>query len=179
MAEPSQSRLWLMRAAYVGLCTLIILFHLLPLETTPRRWVAPDLLLALSFVWVTRRPDLVPILSIAFVMLLADLLLQRPPGAWAALTVGACEWLRRRGPALREMPFAAEWGNVAVATVGVILGYRLLLGLTMTGQAALSLSMIQMMMTLAAYPFVALVSQFVFGIRKFAPGEVNALGHRT
>jgi hypothetical protein len=37
----------------------------------------------------------------------------------------------------------------------------------------------QMVMTILAYPFVAIGSQFLFGVRKQAPGDVDALvGHR-
>ena len=48
MAEFTASRLWLMRLAFVGLCVLLIYLHLLPLETTPRRWAGPDLIVALA-----------------------------------------------------------------------------------------------------------------------------------
>ena len=70
-----------MRAAFVGISLLIMFFHLLPLETTPRRWAAPDLLVCLCFAWALRRPDYVPALAVAGVMLLADLMFQRPPGS--------------------------------------------------------------------------------------------------
>ena len=68
------------------------IFLLLPLQTTPRSLAGPDLLLAFAVAWCLRRPEFVPPLALALAFLLADLLLQRPPGLWALLalfTVGS------------------------------------------------------------------------------------------
>ena len=70
MAELSTSRLWLMRLGFVALALVIMFFHLLPLDTVPRRWAPPDLLVAFVFAWALRRPDYVPILSLAIILLL-------------------------------------------------------------------------------------------------------------
>jgi rod shape-determining protein MreD len=48
MNDQSQTRLWLMRAAFVLLALLILFFHLLPLDTTPSRWAGPDLVLGFA-----------------------------------------------------------------------------------------------------------------------------------
>ena len=44
--------------------------------------IGPDLLIAFAFAWSLRRPEYVPSLLLALLFLLADLLLQRPPGLW-------------------------------------------------------------------------------------------------
>ena len=46
-------------------------------------------------------------------------------------------------------------------------------------QAPLGLSIMQLVMTLIAYPVVVLLTQTVFGVRKLAPGDIDPLGGRT
>lgn len=179
MARFPASRLWLMRAAFLGLALLIIFFHLLPLDTVPRRWAPPDLLIAFAFAWSLRRPDYAPALSIAAVMLMADLLFQRPPGLMAALVVLGSENLKNRAGGLREASFAGEWLAVCLTLLGVTVLNRLALALLAVEQAQLSLSLVRMLLTMAAYPVVALVTQSVMGVRKLAPADAEALGGRA
>jgi rod shape-determining protein MreD len=178
MAEGQASRLWAMRGAYAGLALVLVLFQLLPLETTPRRWAPPDVLLLLTLCWAARRPDYVPVLSVAAVMLLTDLLFQRPPGLWAALAVVGTEYLRRASRGLRDASFAFEWFTVALVIAAMTFGNRMVMALTMTSQIPLLLNMIQMTMSILFYPVVAAASHLLFGVRKTQPGEVNALGQR-
>ena len=72
MSENLTTRLWLMRAAFVALALLVIFWQLLPMETVPRRFTGPDMLLVMCVLWVLRRPDYAPPVAIAGVMLLAD-----------------------------------------------------------------------------------------------------------
>ena len=65
MAERNTSFLWMMRAVYLGLCIFVIFLHLLPLDTQPRAWAGPDLMLALTFAWTLRRAEYVPPLLVA------------------------------------------------------------------------------------------------------------------
>src|SRR6056297_679498 len=168
MAERKRHNRWLMRLLYVALCLALIFLHLLPLETLPRGWAGPDLLLALTFAWLLRRPDYVPPLLIAAIFLLADLLFQRPPGLWAAMVLLGSEALRAREPGLRDLTFAVEWLSVVTTLVAM-----------MVDQAPLGLSLMQVIATLLVYPLVAIVSKMVFGVRKIAPGDIDALGSRT
>ncbi len=175
MADRAISHLWLMRFIWLGLCLVLIILHLLPLDTTPKGWAAPQLILALTFAWVLRRPDYVPPLMIALVFLLTDFLFQRPPGLWAALVLISSEALRARATRLRDLAFAAEWLHVAITLVIITLIYRVVLMLLLIDQAPLGLSLIEMIMTLIAYPLVVLISQILFRVRKLAPGDVNAM----
>ena len=179
MASLSPSRLWLMRAAFLGLAFLIMFFHLIPLDTVPRRWAPPDLLIAFSFAWCLRRPDFAPALSIAGVMLMADLLFQRPPGLMALLVVLGSEYLKTRAGGLREASFVGEWLAVCLTLLAITVLNRLVLGLLAVEQAQLSLSLIQMVMTMVAYPPVVLVTQSLMGVRKPAPSDADALGGRA
>lgn len=178
MAESFIQRYWLMRALYLILCIILILMHLLPLDIQPSNWTGPDLILAITFAWVLRRPDYVPVLLIALVALAMDLLFQRPPGLWAACVVMGAETLRNRAPMLRDLSFAAEWASVASTMVAITLAYRLVLAVLMVDQAPLGLSLMQMLFTLMVYPVVAFLSHTVMGVRKLTPGDLDAMGKR-
>ena len=154
-------------------------FHLIPLETVPRRWTAPDLLVAFAFAWGLRRPEYAPALSIAAAMLMADLLFQRPPGLMALLVVLGSEYLKNRAAGLREASFAGEWLAVCLTLLAITVLNRLVLGLLAVEQAQLSLSLIQMVMTMLAYPPVVLITQSVMGVRKLAPSDAEAIGGRA
>ena len=171
MADATHTSPWALRMAFVALALTLILFQLLPLETTARRWAGPDLMTALAFAWAVRRPETVPVALLAGVFLLADLVFQRPPGLWAALIVLACEWLRGRASGLRSQPFASEWLTVTLALVGITLLNRFTLALSVTDMPPLTLVLSQMGMTALAYPLVVLFSRFFFGIRPRRPGD--------
>ncbi len=178
MAEGTSSKVWLMRLAYLALGLGVIFFQLMPLETTPRRFAGPDLLVCLSFAWAVRRPDYVAALSVGGLILLADLLFQRPPGLWAALMVIGTHTLKRRGVALATLPFAAEWLSVSLTYAGMMLANRLVLGALLVPQAPLSLTVTQAIATLLAYPFIVGVFWLLLGLRKSTPGEIDGLGQR-
>ena len=178
MVDPSPLRLWSMRAAYVAVALVILMVSLMPLSTMPRGYALPDLLMALTFAWALRRPDYVPAVSIALVLLLADFLLQRPPGLWAALVLAGAEVLKVQGRGLRDQTLPIEWLTVAIVIVTVSVLYRLVAAVFLVPQAPLGLSLMQAAGTVLIYPLVVLVSFLVFGLRKAAPGEVDTLGHR-
>jgi rod shape-determining protein MreD len=168
-----------MRMLFGVLCLLLIFLHLLPLQLLPRGWAGPDVMLALTFAWVLRRPDFVPPLLIAGLFLLTDLLFQRPPGLWAALVLLGSQTLRAREPGLRDLTFAVEWVSVATTLVAMTLGYRIILAILMVDQAPLGLSLMQLVLTLMVYPVVALISHTAFGVRKIAPGDIDAFESRA
>jgi rod shape-determining protein MreD len=152
--------------------------HLLPLAATQTRWTPPDLIMALTFAWAMRRPEYVPAICVGGVVLLADLLFQRPPGLLAGLVVIGSETLRARALANRDMPYLVEWASVAGVMIGVAIALRLLLAVFFIPAPSLGLVLIQLIMTIALYPLVVLISHVLFSVRRPAPGEVDALGHR-
>ena len=178
MAEMPDSRRLLMRLVFVGLALAIMFFHLLPLSTSAPVWAPPDLLVALIFAWSLRRPDYVPIVTVAVVMLLADLMFQRPPGLMAFLVVAGCEYLRQRAAAMHEASFAGEWLAVSLTLVAITVGNRMVLALLAVKQAQLGLTLMQMLLTIAIYPLAVMFSQSVLGVRKPTPGDAAALGAR-
>lgn len=178
MAEAPRLRIWLGRLTFVVLCLVTVFLYLLPLDTRPDTWPLPDVLLLLAVVWTARRPDYTPVLLIAGVFLLADLLFQRPPGLWTGLVVILTEMLRRRARQMRNAPLMLEWAVVAMGMVAVTLGYRLVIAIVMLPQAPLGLTLIQLIMTILAYPIIVGLAQILFGVVRPAPGQTDSLGHR-
>ena len=178
MAEPVTTRVWRYRALFLGLAFVVIFARLLPLDAGPGRLPGPDLLVCLSFAWITRRPEYVPVLLIAAVILLTDVLFMRPLGLWTACVVLGSEFLRSRVPFWRDMPFLLEWLVTAIVIAAMTIGYILTLAIFAVDQPALGLSLIQLMATIAAYPVVVFFSVAVLGLRKVVPGTVDQFGHR-
>jgi rod shape-determining protein MreD len=178
MAEMVRNRIWLGRAAFVLTAAVIVFAALLPLNTMPRPFVGPDLLLAVTLVWIGRRPDHVPVGIVAALFLLTDLLFHRPPGLMAALTVILTEVLRTRAESLRGMPFPIEWLTVAVGLTAVTLANRFALSVAIVPQAPPGLVMLQTVMTILCYPILAGLAYLMFGISRPAPGETDSMGRR-
>lgn len=178
MAESLPSTVWGYRGLYVLIAAMLLFLRLLPLGSEAGSWPGPNLLLAMTFAWVLRRPDYVPALLIAVVILLEDMLTMRPPGLWAAIVVVAAEFLRGRANLTREVSFIIEWLIVGVVMAASVLAYRLFLSLVMLPQVSLAQSLIQLVLTILSYPVVVAVSRLALGVRKPATGEVDAYGRR-
>ena len=178
MADAIQSRFWVGRLIFVLVMLALVFALLLPLNTQPRGWAAPDLLLCVTLAWVTRRPEFVPVLLVAAVFLATDLLFHRPPGLWTALVLILTQMLRARATGLRNVPFWLEWATVAMGIVAVTLANRMVLAAVMTPQAPLGLTLSQMLTTILCYPVVVVVAYALFGLSRPALGEVDARGRR-
>jgi rod shape-determining protein MreD len=178
MAEGLVTRPLAMQGLYVLLALVILFWQLLPLSTMPSIWAGPDILMALTFAWALRRPEFVPLALIAAVMLLADFLLQRPPGLLAALVLIGSEQLKTRAIGLRDASFAGEWVAAGLVVIAVALLNRVILTVAMVDQAPLGLTLSQAVLTILAYPVVVFVSHLFFGVRRLAPGDDDAIGSR-
>lgn len=166
------------RILFLALAFALAFVHLLPVSLGPAGVPGPDLFVLLVFAWVLRRPEYVPALLIALVMLTADFLFLRPPGLWAAITVLGAEVLRAREAQSRDLPFLAEWGLVGIVLAAMTFGEAIVLLLFFVDQPPFGLTLVQLVFTILAYPLVVAVSAFGFGLRKAAPGAVDELGHR-
>lgn len=178
MIDPVTARTWSYRAGFVGLCTLFAFFRLLPLDTSADGLPGPDLMLALTFAWVLRRPSYVPPVLIFAVFLMADFIFHRPPGLWTLLALAGTEFLRARQGLSRELPFPLEWAMAAMAMVAMMVANSALLALFMVPRPPLGVAVLQIAITIFTYPLVVIASHMLFGLRKASPGEVDALGHR-
>ena len=178
MAETPAAQVWSGRLTFLGLAAVILFAQLIPLDEIPSRWTGPDALLVLTLVFLVRRPDFVPFPMILAVFLLADLLLQRPPGLYAACVCLLSEFLRKRARGLRAVPLAVEWGTVAIGVVALTMGYRIVLLFAMVPQSPLMLTIIQAGATILVYPLAAGLAHLFFGLTRPAPGQVDSFGHR-
>ncbi len=171
MRERSVSRKWSMRIVYLILCLLIIFIHILPLSTIPRGWAGPDWIFALTFAWAGRRPDLIPILLLAPMLLFADIIFYRPPGLWALLVLVFIVRKKNQAAEVHDFNFLSDYLNFAVVLVLVNLSYRIILTLFFVERDPWLLTITQIMTTLLAYPLVVALSYYIFRIRTPKPGD--------
>lgn len=179
MSELTASRVWSMRAAFALLVLLILFFHLLPLQTATGGLIWPDLILCFALAWSVRRPDYVPAVLLAVTFLLSDLLLQRPPGLWAVLALIACEQIKAQSRGLRDATFAAEIVSVAMWIVGIAVAYRAFLAILLIDMPPVGPVLIQVIVTVLAYPVVVGITHGALGVRKTAPDALGGRGIRS
>lgn len=197
MVERRETRRLIFIALYLSLAALFTFYRLLPLsgydmgfgDGTPMvefldqrsSWwplPMPDLMLCLTLAWVLRRPDLLPALVIVLYFLFEDLLVMRPPALWALIVLLGTEFLRRRAGQLRGHGFVFEYALVSGLIVVMFLANRAMLAIVMVPLDPLGLSFLQIVCTVLSYPLVVMVSHVLFGLRKPASGEVDALGQK-
>lgn len=156
---------------FLSLAGVTVFLRMLPVGPMTGGWPPPDLIVLLGFAWVLRRPDFVPVLLFAAVLLTSDLLFLNPPGPSTALAVIGLEFLRGRAGLMREQPFPVEWVTVAAVLVLMFLGERALLAVFFVPQAPFGLSLIGLVVNIVAYPLVVGISAWAFRVRRLAPGE--------
>lgn len=178
MADRARGAVWAFRGLFLALATGLVFLRLLPLGDSAPGWPGPDILTCLIFAWVLRRPDYVPVIMIAVVVLMTDFLFVRPPGPWTVFTILAAEYLRAWAERARTLSLPVEWMLAAGAIGFVIFGSRIVHFLTMLDVPGLVTDMQFFISTVLVYPLVVGVSHLVFGIRKMAPGDVEALGRK-
>ena len=178
MVDPLRRDVLLHRGIYVLVALTLIFFRLLPLGTKAGSLPGPDLLLCLTLAWLLRRPDYLPVLLIAAVFFLEDLLLLRPPGLWAALVVLGTEILRSRIALTRELSFLVEWLFIGLMMIALFLGYRLTFSLVMLPQVSFGYAMVQVLASILVYPVVVWLSHVTLGVHKPGMGEVDDMGRR-
>lgn len=178
MIDPLTTRRLAYWSILIAIWLVVLFLKILPLDLTAGRWPAPDLVLAFAFAWALRRPDYVPTLLFALLMLISDFIFMRPPGLFAALTVIGLEFLRSRSQFSRDLPFLVEWAMVSSVFVALVLVNRIILAIFVVSQPNYALDMLQIGATVLFYPIAVAISSYILGIRKVAPGEVDQLGHR-
>jgi rod shape-determining protein MreD len=63
--------------------------------------------------------------------------------------------------------------------IAVSFAYRLILGLSLTDLPRITLSLSELGTTVLFYPLVAGVTHSLMGVRKVAPGDLEALGQSS
>lgn len=176
MIDPATTRRLLFQTLFFGVCILIIFVKMLPLGTIPTAIPAPDLIFAFTACFVIRRPRYTPVLLIVLVHMLADILFLRPMGLWPALSLLGYEYLRQKSVLGIELQLSVELLMVpfvfgAIMAANAIIYFALGLAHPTLGQ-----SLLHILMTAMAYPFVIAASEFIFGVRRVKPGEIEPDG---
>ncbi|HEY0274563.1 MAG TPA: rod shape-determining protein MreD [Paenirhodobacter sp.] len=178
MVDPRTTRRLAYWALFLALTAMTMFLRLLPINPMAHGIPGPDLTLAFTFVWLMRRPDYIPAWLIVGVFVLGDMVYWRPVGLWPLLVLMGTEFLRGRVPLSRALPMMAELVMVGSVMLAILLINRLVLALTMVDQPALGLELLRLVMTLLAYPFVAVFSRLAFGLHRPVPGEAVGYGRR-
>ena len=100
MFGPSRHRQLIGMTLYLLASLALIVVALLPLSPGRIGWPGPDLLTLVTFAWVLRRPEQVPVLVIAVVMLAAPALAKTVVATQFATAAAAAEI----GSAMRHPP---------------------------------------------------------------------------
>jgi len=179
MNNISRTRLFTMYLIYLGITFLILFFQLIPLNLFPEAWVGPDILLGVTHAWVTRQPDFVPILLVTVSFLLADFLLQRPPGLFALLVVIGTEYIKSHVNGLRYASFIEEWITAGFAITFIIVAFWCVQAVVGIGQAPFTMSLLHIVATIITYPAILLGSHIFFGIRKSPSHSDDSMGRRS
>ena len=141
------------------------MFHLLPVGQSTNVAFAPDLVLCLTLAWVARRPEYAPALLIALAALLADLLLSRPPGLWAALVLLLSEYMRSRGHRMKTAGFVWEWLRVSAGIGVIFVANRLALSVLLLDLPPVSAVFTQYAATILLYPVIVGASATLLRVR--------------
>jgi rod shape-determining protein MreD len=129
-------------------------------------------------VWVLRRPEQVPVLTIGLIFLIEDIILLRPIGLWAAVMVIGTEAARKREAGWRELPFMVEWLRVAILMAMMMAGYRFLMAMFFLPLPPLGQVILQYIATIAAYPLVAGLAGWLSACRATAPKVTRGFAER-
>lgn len=178
MIYTTQPSSWLYRSIFILIAIAILFVKILPLDLASAKWPWPDILLCIIFCWTIRRPDYMPLWLISIVLLIEDFLLLRPPGLWPALIIIAVIFIRNRVSFTRDISFLGEWGVVSIVMMLSLLSYHLILTLMLVSQSNIGLSILQIILTILAYPFIVFISRYILGLRKPAIGQIDISGKR-
>lgn len=158
-------------ALFALLGILAIYFHLAPLQLSADGRVLPDLLLVIVALWTIRAPQNAPLLVVATLFLLGDLMLERPVGLWALICLLIVEMLSDRRTALRNRPFVAEWLTFGLALGLGLIVQSLVLRLALVERPEGMLTLYYFAVTVAAYPVMAAILHYVLRVRSPKPAE--------
>ncbi len=173
------STIWRYWVIYFSACAIIMFCNLLPLSPASLKIPGPDLILAITLVWVLRRPDYVPVWLVASVFLLADFLLMRPLGLMTLIALLITEFLRRNVQQREILSFYSEILQISLILCIIFIAQRIVLLLMVVPVMPIINDVIHLVITLIFYPVVMIISQVLLDVRRLLPGEVDSLGGRV
>ena len=165
------AKIWIFRTLYVLLALIAIAYPVLPLQFTPERWPAPELLFALTMAWVVRQPTGAPFLLIALVAILADAVLMRPMGLWALLLLMASETVRFSYRTIQERGLVMEYFAVGGLLLVMLILQNVILWISFS-QLLEATRMLQIgLLTMLCYPVMVVFLHYIVRVRK--PNTAN------
>jgi len=171
MISPATLYRWAYALLFTALAALVVFLRVLPTGGSVGGWPAPDFIVLAGFAWVAHRPDFVPVLLFAALLLVTELLFLRPPGVASGLAVIGLEAMRARAGQLRERGFLAEWMIAGVLLALMLVAERIFLAVFLVDQPDFGLAAIGLIVNILAYPAVAALSVWGLRVRRLAPGE--------
>ena len=164
-------KIWLYRGFFVLLGLLAIAYPILPLQFTPTRWPAPELLFALTMAWLVRQPESAPFLLIAPLAIMADAVLMRPMGLWAMLLLMASETVRFSYRAIQERGIVIEFSMVAALFLTMMILQNVLLWVSFSQSLEVARMLQFSVLTLLCYPVMVAFLHYIIRVRK--PDQTN------
>lgn len=159
-------RIWVFRVLYLLLGLLAVAYPLLPLQFTPDRMAAPDLLYVLTMAWIVRQPEGAPFLLVAALALLADAALMRPMGLWALLMLVSTETVRFSYRSIQERGLLAEFAMMATLLLMMVILQNAVLWISFSQGLEFASAVQFVMLTLACAPFMVLFLHYLVRVRK-------------
>ncbi|MEP3347364.1 MAG: hypothetical protein ABJN34_07485 [Litoreibacter sp.] len=196
MVDPITWRRFQFRVLFLLVSALVIFGQLLPLNTGPASvqlldpetgelireggsylsLPGPDLLFCFTAAFLMRRPRWAPVLLIVVVHLLADILFLRPLGLWPAVSIVGYEFLRRQTNATAEIAVPFEVALVVGTFAAAVLVNGLLHLIFAVSHPAFGATILHILTTAIAYPFVIGVTHFILRVRRAAARELDSDG---
>lgn len=171
MISPATLHRWGYSALFAAVAALVVFLRILPTGGDAGGWPPPDFIVLAGFAWVAQRPDYVPVVLFAGLLLVTELLFLRPPGVASGLAVIGLEAMRARAGLLRERGFLSEWITVGVILALMLVGERILLATFFVDQPGFTLAVRGYFVNIVAYPAVVALSIWGLRVRRLAPGE--------
>ena len=153
---------------------VLIFIKVLPLNTVPKGWTAPDLSLCVTLVWCLRRPTEAPIILLAALFLLQDIIFQRPIGLFAAVATVMCEWAKHQALRADEFPFFVEWVTAAIAIIAIFILVQSIASLSLIAKPSIWVYVTEFIFTILVYPLVTLLCRYGLGLRTHQVTEFEA-----
>lgn len=173
MIDPITAHIWRNRALFLALCTFVIGWKMLPLDTSQGGLPPPDLLILLTLCWHLRQPAVVPLAVVVLVFGAADILFHKPLGLTTLFMVLTIRALRRRRADLLDLNFITEWAIMGGIIAAISLGERLALILIFADPVPLGLGLQHLAVTVLCYPLVVAISKFLLGLRKLRLADLD------
>lgn len=193
MVDPMTWRRFVFRCLFLMVCVLVLFGKLLPLGTAPAGLAlfdplsgelvqdggarfalpGPDLLYCFTAAFLMRRPRWAPVALILLTHVLADFLFLRPLGLWPAIVIVGYEFLRNQTNSSTETSIPLEVALVSGVFAAAVLVNALIQLIFAVPQPGIGLSLLHILTTAVAYPFVIAATHFMLRVRRARPGELE------